>query len=92
MSNNSIPEGTSIYVADGLYRFAAKHLIAVENYVMGLKNAGELTATEARDWIAKHIAPIEKRYESGERGEKLLNDISVLQPPVPIASDSEDDL
>ena len=71
----------SIYLASGLYRYASKHIVAVENYVMGLKNSGAMTATEARDWIAKNIAPIERRYESGERGENLLNDISALTPP-----------
>ena len=71
----------SIYLASGLYRYAAKHLSAVESYLMGLKNSGAMTATEARDWIAKHIAPLERRYETGERGEKLLNDISTLTPP-----------
>ena len=82
-------ESESIYLTTGLYRFASKHLIAVENYVLGLKNAGEMTATAARAWIAANIAPIEKRYETGERGEKLLNDISALQPPMPVEPEPE---
>ena len=71
----------SIYLATGLYRFASKHLVSVENYLMGLKNSGAMTATAARAWIAANIAPLEKRYESGERGEKLLHDIAALTPP-----------
>ncbi len=74
-----IPAHESIYISKPPWFEAGRHLRRIEDEVHAAYHLKQFKATEAREWIAKNIHPLEKRYAEGEREPGLLFEIMSLR-------------